>query len=147
MPTKREYAMAAGLLQGKSATRAACDAGYGRRYAHNEGTKIARQRGVQEALQEIGLKVDPKKLGTMAMAKLEQDLLRSEEYSPKERMAVIRTCLEVADLIGGHNELHLHQHNYAPATQKLLQQYNEFLALKGEVGNGRQLPERAESPN
>jgi hypothetical protein len=137
MPTQREYEVAVGLLHGKSATRAVCDAGYGKRYALNYGKKVASNPGVREALLEMGQKLDPVQVGRIALARLHEGLVKPPK-NPKDRHAIVKTGLEVGGLIGGPNELHLHQHTtLPPAVQKMLEdKMKEILHVKGETIEG-----------
>lgn len=122
-PSPRDYAVAQNLLRGDSNPTAARLAGYSPTYAASYGKQIAQSDGVRMALVELGASLPNEHLGHMAKARLYEDLLDPPkgDKGAKARLAITRTGLEVAGMIGGPSELHLHQHAMLPkAVQDML---------------------------
>lgn len=138
-PDARTHKMLEGLLEGKSAQRAAVDAGYGVRYSRAYASRMARSLRMKQAMLEHARGIKPGELGDIAKVLVQAQLTkRAKHTTAKEQLGYIRTALELDGQLGGPSELHLHQHStLPPRVQKMLEdKMQEILALKeGTNGN------------
>src|SRR2546425_3238803 len=133
-PSARERAVAKHLAQGATAPNALRRAGYPESVVRCRAAKIARSEAVRRALIQAGESITGEHLGAMAKARLEQDLLSPPkgDKGAKSRNAFYRTAGEMAGIIGGPAEVHLHSHaTLPPVVQRMLEEkMRELLAQK-----------------
>lgn len=122
-PTPRDYAVAQNILRGDSPTKACINGGYSRTTARTRGAQICKSDRIQTALAQIGENLSNQKLGNIAKARLNEELIFPPKgaRNARARIATIRTGLEIAGHLGGPSELHLHNHQtLPPVVQKML---------------------------
>jgi hypothetical protein len=131
-PTPREYAVASHLIAGDKPSVACRKAGYSESVVKSTAAKIARRDTVRLAMIQLGQGINVQDLGAMAKVRLQEDLLKPPkgDKGAKARLGIVRTAGEMAGLIGGPSELHLHNHAELPPVvqQMLISKMREILA-------------------
>lgn len=129
------------LNKGETTGVAGVNAGYSKGYMKRYGYLLAKSDEVVQLRMELAGRIKPGQLGGMAKTLLLEDLVKPPK-EPGARNKVVRTALEVDGMIGGPNELHLHQHGQLPKVVEdmLLSKVKEILAggtVDGEIIESR----------
>lgn len=134
MASKRQVAVALGVIDGKSPVEACVDAGYSKSTARSKAWDIVRQPEVRKLIVEFGATLSRTDLSNMARARLAEALLDTNTNA-KDLVPAIRTALEHGGEIGANREImHKHQVDLSPAVQALLaKRMVEIAAEQGKV--------------